>query len=43
MLWVFLCEWMAQTHGFIYYTHTEAFVMLTVFYTAASMYEYMNT
>ncbi len=42
MLCMFLCEWMAQTNGFIYYTHTEAFVMLAVFSSAASIYEYMN-
>ncbi len=43
MFCVSLCEWMAQTRGFIYYTHTEAHVTLTVFSaSAASIYEHMN-
>ncbi len=28
MFWVYLCEWMAQTRGFIYYTHTKVHVTL---------------
>ncbi len=37
------CVWMAQMRGIIYYTHTEAHVMLTVLSSsAASTDEYMN-
>ncbi len=37
------CEWKAQTHSFVYYTHTEVRVMLVAFSASASQYEYMNT